>query len=421
MGRGYDRRSMPEIGADVRAFAPTLDAQLARAFPGARVHDAALVGGPRPRSHVWRCLLDGFGAPRSIIVKSMRGTDWQDYDPSARDPESSVARLAREYAGARLLSGIERPLAPCVHAIDVQHGYLVLEDLGTGGNLAQVLLNPDASPDQATATLRLYADALAAQHAATLGRQADYAAMLAEVSDDACIITAAVRPATHDSADWLAADVPAFLGVCAQLGIGLDARALHDECAAIADLLDNAGAWLALSSGDCCPDNHILTPAGLRFLDFEGGTYRHALLDLAYLHLPFPTCWAVKRLPEAAVTQAMSAYRARLAQDHPALARDDNLDRTLAQVCAFWALRTLNLRRDKHFHLSAVLEADAVWGRATLRQRHVLRLNNAAALCMQQGVLPALSTTMLDLAATLRMRWGEPAEMPLYPAFASRQ
>lgn len=411
---------MPEIGTEVRAFAPTLEAQLARAFPGARVRDAVLLGGPRPRSHVWRCLLDGIGAPESVIIKSMRGTDRPDYDPSARDPESSVARLAREYAGARLLSGCARTLAPCVHAIDVRHGYLMLEDLGTGGNLAQVLLNPDVSPDQATATLRQYAEALAEQHAATLGRQADYAVIMAEVSEDPGVIAAAVRPVTHGSADWLAADVPAFADVCAQLGIGQDTRALRDECEAIADSLDHAGAWLAWSSGDSCPDNHILTPTGLRFLDFEGGAYRHALLDLAYLHLPFPTCWAVKRLPEAAVAQAMTAYRARLAQDHPALARDDSLDRSLARVCAFWALRTLNLLRDKQFHLSAVLEADAVWGRATLRQRHVLRLNNAAALCMQQGVLPALSVAMLDLAAALRMRWGEPADMPLYPAFASR-
>jgi hypothetical protein len=113
------------------------------------------------------------------------------------------------------------------------------------------------------------------------------------------------------------------------------------------------------------------------------------------------------------------AYRDELAPALPAIADDAIYQPLLAQACAFWAIRSLNLRPDKGWHLDAVLTQDAIWsrGRATLRPRHVLRLEAAAAQCARAGVLPACQRLFERLSVALRARWGAEAEMALYHAW----
>ena len=372
---------------------------------------AELLGGPRPRSHVWRCRwLDPVsGVAQSAILKCARGFDAPKYDAEA------ARRLAREYASARLLNeNLRMPLAPSVTGIDRAHGYILLEDLGAGGNLADALLGAHAG---AADLFERYADALAAQHAVTLGKQADFDALVARVRDPADAAAPLSLATEHTPTEWLCDDVPAFLAINTALGLSNDRRML-EEARGIAATLIRRPERHAFSSGDCCPDNHIVTATGdICFIDFEKGCFRHPLLDLAYLHMPFPTCWCVNRLPDIAVTHAETAYRARIVTVCPEFADDDVFCTELARCCAFWAIRSLFLRPDKGFDLPAVLIADAAWGRASLRQRHVLRLQNAATLCARTAHLSALGAAFQRLGELLAGRWGAAAGMPLYPAF----
>ena len=54
----------------------------------------------------------------------------------------------------------------------------------------------------------------------------------------------------------------------------------------------------ALTPGDTCPDNNVLTEAGVVLFDFEAAAIRHLAWDAAYLRVPWPSCWCAWRLPE---------------------------------------------------------------------------------------------------------------------------
>ncbi len=401
---------MQDDHALLRSLAPNVDSHL-----DAPLVQAQLIGSPRPRSHVWRCTLQG-GA--TVIVKSLCGTRTPAYDPLAREATAPVIRLAREYAGAHLLSA--NGLGPHVLSVNAQAGYIVLEDLGQGTSLAEALLDPNGNPASAGEALTRYARALAEQHATTLGQQHAFATAMAEIVPGTTEVNLILADAEHNIDTWLRDDVAHFERGCEGLGVHLGTT-YRDEVHRVAAALAPPNPWWAFSTGDNCPDNHIISPIGqLRFLDFESGVFRHALLDTAYLRMAFPTCWCVQRLPAIAIAEAEAAYRAQLTNRVP-LAMDDTAFFTgLCHACSFWAIRTLALRPDRELDLTSALAKEIVWGRSTTRQRHVLRLQAAHQICAQQGQLPSLANAFDRLASTLRDRWGPSAEMPLYPPYNHR-
>ena len=54
---------------------------------------------------------------------------------------------------------------------------------------------------------------------------------------------------------------------------------------------------LAFTPGDTCPDNDVQVADGLVLIDFEDAQWRHVVWDVAYLTVPFPSCWCSWRLP----------------------------------------------------------------------------------------------------------------------------
>lgn len=69
--------------------------------------------------------------------------------------------------------------------------------------------------------------------------------------------------------NWVVRHSAAFSLKLAELGLSVPAG-LDDEIAGINRLLV-ADTHRVFSPGDICPDNNLLTPDGLRMLDFEGG------------------------------------------------------------------------------------------------------------------------------------------------------
>ncbi len=75
------------------------------------------------------------------------------------------------------------------------------------------------------------------------------------------------------------------------------ANALHDRCT--------------------CPDDAVLLDGCYRLVDFEGAQWRHVIWDVAYLRVPWPTCWCSWRLPEDVAERAVDAYRGAAAPTFP--------------------------------------------------------------------------------------------------------
>jgi hypothetical protein len=76
------------------------------------------------------------------------------------------------------------------------------------------------------------------------------------------------------------------------------------------------------SPGDICPDNNLLTPDGLRMLDFEGASFHSVFDDAAYARMPFATCWFVYALPDGLAAEIEELYRAEVVRVFPDLADD---------------------------------------------------------------------------------------------------
>jgi hypothetical protein len=275
----------------------------------------------------------------------------------------------------------------------------VFEDMGDGDCLADLLQGND--PVQATACLLAYAATLGRMHAATAGRAQEYQRLRAQLGFDA-------TQTDRGTADWLAS-VAAFRDGCQT--IGLEAPAAFDDAVQlVTGALRDPGPWLAFTPQDSCPDNHRFIDGQVRLFDFEGSTFRHALLDAAYGRVPFPTCWCVNRLPETLVPRFEAAYRAELVKGVPEAADDAAFGQGMVVACAGWIIRTIS------WNLAGVLQEDSRWGIATVRQRHLLRLETFAAATEQFGHLEALGAFARQLQATLAARWPVEA-MSLYPAF----
>lgn len=63
-----------------------------------------------------------------------------------------------------------------------------------------------------------------------------------------------------------------------------------------------------LSAGDMCPDNNLLADDQAYFLDLEFATVRHLAWDLAYLLVPWPSCWCAWRLPPGLGRSALERW-----------------------------------------------------------------------------------------------------------------
>jgi hypothetical protein len=366
--------------------------------------------GPGYRATVLRCrLLDvDENLPQSVIVKRFRGQEGEPYDLADTDPRGARARFLNEWTGARFLQTMkgERPFGPAVYGADSAAGLVLLEDLGEGECLADHLQGDD--PVQAERALLAYAATLGRMHAATAGRDEEHAALHQELARGGS------NPAgSRMVASWVASGLTGFRDACSAIELAISDAALA-ELATLPPFVDDPGPFSAYSVGDTCPDNHRYAPGdpgSVRFYDMEFGGFQHALLDAAYLWMPFPTCWCVARFPVDLPPRLEAAYRAELVRGCPDAADDGMFERAMAQACAVWFVLTVA------WSLTHVLERDDTWGISSHRQRLPLRAENFARVARRASRLPALAELAEQLSERLRARWGEAVAMPLYPPF----
>ncbi len=348
-------------------------------------------------------------APATVIAKANVGDAEKAFDPEDDAPGAHAWRFYNEWASGAFLGslGDEPPFAARVLGGSRAEGLILLEDLGAPDSMADRMQGDDR-PALETA-LRTYARTLGRLHAATAGaeREAEFTRLRLSLGGRE---TAREREGGH----WLREQVEVFRRLCDAVGVA-PASGFDEEVAAVQASLDDPGPFLAFAPCDTCPDNHKLMPDGsLRLFDFEFSGFRHALLDASYLRVPFPTCWCVNRLPAEVVDDLEAAYREELARGCPEASDDAVFAREMLRACAYWALSTVTWGWEKY------LEEDSRWGLATVRQRHLVRLENLVSLSERAGGagLPAIADTARQLRGALGGRWLPGLEeMPLYPPF----
>ncbi len=417
MGTPLDRLLIPmtENNDDTKyleALVAAAEKTLSQTFGGTVRLESGEALREKYRNRVLRCRVTeapSLGVPESVIVKASVGEAENAYDPDKDVPNGTAWRFYNEWAGNRFLNEClaQTPLNARLLGGDRAAGLFLLEDLGTGASLADVLLGDD--PEAAETALTSYAASLGRLHAATVGREDEWRRIRNSIGG-------AEKTREPEGTRWLRENVGRFREQAQALGVPV-AAGFDEEAAVIGRTLDEPGPFLSFSPGDTCPDNHRLVPGDyLRFFDFEFAGFRHALLDAAYLRVPFPTCWCVNRVPPGLVPRLEAAYRAELIAGCPEAADDSLFYTALCHACASWTVTSLS------WGLKPALEKDDQWGIATQRQRHLLRLETFTDLADRSGCLAVMRETARMLSEALRALWPEPEmRMPIYPPFRPKE
>ncbi len=270
--------------------------------------------GGSPRSTVLRVAVQGAGELSSAVVKAhLDGGPWET--------------LVREPAALELLAGVG---APRLLAVAHDPPLVVMADLGSAPtDLAGLLLGED--PGAAVDGLQSWAGSLGRLHSATAGRRTEIRAGLARHAER----LGRPAPAEDDMPAALDEAASKLAGLLPQLGVQRAAEAL-DVVRRLQDLLtDDASSW-ALTPGDICPDNNVLTAVGAVLLDFEGAAFRHVAWDAAYLRVPWPSCWCSWALPPDVAAGALGAWRDAVSAAVPVVLAP-TFDGDLAVAEAGWA------------------------------------------------------------------------------------
>jgi hypothetical protein len=268
-----------------------------------------------------------FTLPRTLVVKHSPA-------PSA---VGELDPFAREAASCQLFTALrreERP-GPELIACDVVARLLVLEDLGRSGTVASLLHSADRGvASRAEQALLKWAHALGRLHAITRNRELDFAALLRRLG------ARQVSDPFAEHGRTAIAGLPALLE--AELGVPTTPEAVAAAHRA-AELL-NGKRYRAFSPADLGPDNAVVGQT-VRFIDFEGGGFRTALLDAAQLRAPLPTSLVALAFPPGMVEAMVSAWHAEVVGVWPELCDRSVLARGLLDgqllwtwMCTWWLL-----------------------------------------------------------------------------------
>jgi hypothetical protein len=360
------------------------------------VRPAAAGWSPSRAEFGWlaRLAVSGWAEGDSVVVKTQRPADhWRQTDTTVR-----------EHAALVFLAELSCNAGPRLLAADHALGIVVLEDLGSGPAVEDVLIGADRRA--ATEAVIAHARVLAEMQAATRGRAASFYRRVLDPKitsrqDRVCVQVMPFRRRW----EGLRAEVVALPGLPS-----LDAA--ESDLGAICEWLDDPGPMLALSNGDFMPQNSRIDTGGVRLLDFEGASFQHLLLDAVQLRIPYAAapCWG--RLPRDVTRLAEDTYRSTLIPTCPAIGDDQLYGTGMATAAAAWAVvrmtRLTTVDRD-----GAQLQPFGWSDRGQLLDL----LRTAIVAAADEDTLPRLRAWLEQTVAALERRWPGVPEQPHYPAF----
>lgn len=328
----------------------------------------------------------------TVIVKRRR---------DAGEFRAEPAFLRNEITALRFLDDRASRLAPRLVAADDASGLIVMEDLGDGPSLEDVLFADD--PSAASDALVTFATGLADLHTATVGDAEAFTRLRAECWPGGFSYARSVASVWIELTDLMQAnpDLPRPDHVAADIDW-------------LIATLERPGRFVALSNGDPCPANTRLGADGIRFLDFEHAVFQHASIDVTSLLLPFPSCPCWSLIPADIVERAVAAYRERFARVRPDVLGDDVFWPDAAAACALVTLRRL-------VRLPKLLREDAPHPVGFSRRGQMLEAMEQTVKTARRGsAIPGLADWLAALAAVLTDAWSSaPMPRPLLPAFTS--
>jgi hypothetical protein len=334
---------------------------------------------------------NAFSLPRTLIVKQLSGGayDRRTMAPGVASIDSAFLREAVSYQFTTALSSEHRPGAYLL-AHNLPERLLILSDLGENASLSAVLRS-GAAPARRNA-LMAFAQALGRMHAATVGREADFVALLRRVD-----VVHRVDGISQQ-AEAAIGEVPGLLR--RELGIEVPGEIAQRIVAG--NRLFSAGRYRAFSPSDLCPDNVILNAEGARFLDYEWGGFRDATLDIAYALVSFPGCLCDVELSRERARQLVEAWRSEIVGVWPSLADDAVLAERILEARLIWVwLTTFWFLPADHARIAAARE------HGLSVPRSAALINRWAALAEDARVFgdDILGDFAEHVSATLEERW----------------
>ncbi|MFE3291297.1 kinase [Rhodococcus sp. NPDC059234] len=350
-----------------------------------------------------RCAENPFSLPRTLVIKQVRelseaaearsvavyhedtfaGGDGRLVSGEIAD--AAFLREAVSYQFATALATENRP-GPALIAYDLSARLLVLTDLGDAMPIADLLVRPDEAA--VTNSLMALAQAIGRMHAATVGREEDFTALLRRTG---------VATRGNLVAEQVASRIPQVPEMLErELGITVDPAVV--EIAERTVRLFDGGRFRAFSPSDLCPDNIIVNDEGVRFLDYEWGGFRDATLDIAYALISFPGCLCKFELTDERSAAMVEAWQAEVVGMWPQLADDGMLATRLVEAQLAWVwLSTYWFLPEDHARIAAVREhqlsvprSKALTGRWKALARAAERANSAAVAAHARETAAAL-------------------------------
>jgi hypothetical protein len=332
-----------------------------------------------------RVVSSSFALPRTLVIKH-----YPDQPSSGADP---FAQEAVSYQLFTALAPDER-MCPELLAHDGRARVLVLEDLGRTPTLEDKLYARDSRA--AERALLSWARSLGRLHASTAGREADFNALLRRLGGPAKTDSGGDEPY-----DRVPAVIQERLGIPASEEVLVQVATAREQAA--------SAGFRAFSPVELSPDNNLVTGESVRFLDFEFGRVRSALVDAAHLRLPFASWPDALALPAGMSEAMIAAWRAEVVGVWPALADDEVLAEhlTTSELLRVWVLTGEELGSlDLSRHAAPVSREAALvtWWRDLAKHAGYVRMT-------------AVSEFAARVAAALAARLGPHADLAFYPAF----
>jgi hypothetical protein len=332
-----------------------------------------------------RVVSSSFALPRTLVIKH-----YPDQPSSGADP---FAQEAVSYQLFTALAPDER-MCPELLAHDGRARVLVLEDLGRTPTLEDKLYARDSRA--AERALLSWARSLGRLHASTAGREADFNALLRRLGGPA-----KTDPGGDEPYDRVPAVIQERLGIPAPEEVLAQVATAREQAA--------SAGFRAFSPVELSPDNNLVTGESVRFLDFEFGRVRSALVDAAHLRLPFASWPDALALPAGMSEAMIAAWRAEVVGVWPALADDEVLAEhlTTSELLRVWVLTGEELGSlDLSRHAAPVSREAALvtWWRDLAKHAGYVRMT-------------AVSEFAARVAAALAARLGPHADLAFYPAF----
>jgi hypothetical protein len=276
---------------------------------------------------------------------------------------------------------------------------VVMTDLGDGGTVADALLGTDARA--AGDAVIDWAHTIGMLHRVTQGAREVFRAALGRRSGEALLGESRMSIIADESAMRIEA-------LCTQLGVLVASGALG-ELRELPRRLSGDGPG-ALSPHDACPDNNIRTENGLVLIDFEDAQWRHVAWDVAYLTVPWPSCWCSWRMPGDVAERALERYRTTVETELPYV-RTPQFRHDVAAAAVGWSFISASWFLPNALGDDPPPENPA----QPTPTRRAMILHRLGAARRNED-LPALAELAGRLRAALVERWGE-VPLAYAPAF----